>query len=156
MFIPGLVWPAPGGLRTYARESFGPWLGFVIGWMYWSSGVLTMSSEVTAAALIAHAWFVHAPLWALSLFFSAVITAINGGLVAVKEVSLSVRAGEIVSIIGPNGAGKTTIFNLISAFRSRGRSKASNVMDSSGERTLAFLGDLAQVTACTLRDSLAR
>ncbi len=69
--------PAPGGLRTYARESFGPWLGFVIGWMYWSSGVLTMSSEVTAAALIAHAWFVHAPLWALSLFFSAVITAIN-------------------------------------------------------------------------------
>jgi ABC-type branched-subunit amino acid transport system ATPase component len=37
-----------------------------------------------------------------------------GGLRAVNEVSLSVDAGEIVSVIGPNGAGKTTFFNLIS------------------------------------------
>ncbi|MBI3373705.1 MAG: ABC transporter ATP-binding protein [Betaproteobacteria bacterium] len=36
------------------------------------------------------------------------------GLVAVSEVSLSVRLGEICSVIGPNGAGKTTLFNLIS------------------------------------------
>jgi branched-chain amino acid transport system ATP-binding protein len=38
-----------------------------------------------------------------------------GGLRAVNEVSLSIRAGEIFSLIGPNGAGKTTLFNLISA-----------------------------------------
>ncbi len=35
------------------------------------------------------------------------------GFVAVNEVSLSVKKGEICSIIGPNGAGKTTLFNLI-------------------------------------------
>jgi branched-chain amino acid transport system ATP-binding protein len=37
-----------------------------------------------------------------------------GGLVAVADVSLRVRAGSLHSIIGPNGAGKTTLFNLLS------------------------------------------
>jgi branched-chain amino acid transport system permease protein len=37
-----------------------------------------------------------------------------GGLVAVKELSFSMRAGEILGLIGPNGAGKSTLFNLVS------------------------------------------
>lgn len=36
-----------------------------------------------------------------------------GGLHAVSELDLDVRAGEIVCVIGPNGAGKSTTFNLI-------------------------------------------
>ncbi len=36
-----------------------------------------------------------------------------GGLVAVNDIDLDIRSGEIVSLIGPNGAGKTTTFNLI-------------------------------------------
>jgi branched-chain amino acid transport system ATP-binding protein len=36
-----------------------------------------------------------------------------GGLVAVKELDMDVRPGEIYGLIGPNGAGKTTVFNLL-------------------------------------------
>ena len=44
------------------------------------------------------------------------VTKSFGNLVAVRDVSLQVRQGELCAIIGPNGAGKTTFFNLISGF----------------------------------------
>lgn len=37
-----------------------------------------------------------------------------GGVAAVREVSLTVEAGEILGVMGPNGSGKTTLFNLVS------------------------------------------
>jgi branched-chain amino acid transport system ATP-binding protein len=37
-----------------------------------------------------------------------------GGLLAVKELSFDVQAGEAFGVMGPNGAGKSTLLNLIS------------------------------------------
>ena len=49
-----------------------------------------------------------------------------GGLVAVSNVSLQLRTGEIHAVIGPNGAGKSTLVNLLSG----------DLLPTSGEITL--------------------
>jgi branched-chain amino acid transport system ATP-binding protein len=36
-----------------------------------------------------------------------------GGLVAVRNLNMSLSPGDLYGLIGPNGAGKTTVFNLI-------------------------------------------
>lgn len=37
-----------------------------------------------------------------------------GGVVAVRDVSLSLHEGELHCLIGPNGAGKSTFFRMLS------------------------------------------
>jgi branched-chain amino acid transport system ATP-binding protein len=52
-----------------------------------------------------------------------------GGVTALRDVSFSVREGEILGLIGPNGAGKTTLFHVLT----------SMVPGASGE--IAFRGE---------------
>jgi branched-chain amino acid transport system ATP-binding protein len=40
-----------------------------------------------------------------------------GGVAALSDANLSVRAGTVTGLIGPNGAGKTTLFNVISGLQ---------------------------------------
>ena len=42
------------------------------------------------------------------------LTVGYGSQPVLKEISLTVRPGEIVALIGPNGAGKTTLFRAVS------------------------------------------
>jgi sulfate-transporting ATPase len=39
-----------------------------------------------------------------------------GGVVALDDISLTVRPGEVVGLIGPNGAGKTTLIDAVTGF----------------------------------------
>ncbi len=58
-----------------------------------------------------------------------------GGVIAVNDVSFSVKPKEIVALIGPNGAGKSTTFNLI-----------TRVLDSSAGRITVCGTDVAGTT----------
>ena len=66
-----------------------------------------------------------------------------GGLIAVNDVSFSVRKREIVALIGPNGAGKSTMFNLITGVlhpTSGGIMLGGQRLDRLPSRAIALLG----------------
>ncbi len=74
-----------------------------------------------------------------------------GGLMAVSNVSLTVRRGELIGLIGPNGAGKTTLLNLISGLhrpsRGRIRFKGTVISDLAPHRVARLgIGRTFQVT----------
>ena len=66
-----------------------------------------------------------------------------GGLVAVNDISFTLRAGEIMGLIGPNGAGKSTTFNLITGVlkATSGRVRFQNQrLDALPAREISRLG----------------
>jgi ABC-type cobalamin/Fe3+-siderophores transport system ATPase subunit len=42
------------------------------------------------------------------------LTVHYDGAMALNDVSINVKKGELVSVVGPNGAGKTTLLKAIS------------------------------------------
>jgi putative spermidine/putrescine transport system ATP-binding protein len=51
------------------------------------------------------------------------ITHRYGGSVAVEDINLDVRAGELIALLGPSGCGKTTLLRIVAGFvaQSQGR-----------------------------------
>lgn len=93
--------PHPGSFQTYAAEAYGPFLGFLVGWVYWSGLVLAMSSEATAAALFIKSWFPALSLPLLSITIVASVTLLNllGASMLVKLES-SLAAVKILAVVG--------------------------------------------------------
>ncbi len=69
--------PVEGSWSVYAGKYLGERAGFIAGWMYWTSGVLTMGTEVVAASLLVRWWLPAAPLWVFSLIFLLLVTGLN-------------------------------------------------------------------------------
>ncbi|MGM0865511.1 MAG: amino acid permease [Bacillota bacterium] len=64
--------PEKGSFRTYAKQAYGTWAGFSIGWVYWSAEMLIMGSQLTALALFAQFWFPAVPLWMFTAGFAGI------------------------------------------------------------------------------------
>lgn len=102
MFITEMcvVNPAPGAFRVHASEIFGPWIGFVNGWMFWCSGVLGMASEVVAAATFARFWFPSVSLWVFCAIFAVVMAGINlNDLKGLSRIESVLAAGKVIALV---------------------------------------------------------
>ncbi|PYM61795.1 MAG: branched-chain amino acid ABC transporter substrate-binding protein [Candidatus Rokuibacteriota bacterium] len=63
-------------------------------------------------------WATGRPTTSRRLLEIGGLTKRFGGVAAADGISLTVDAGELISVIGPNGSGKTTLFNLITGLTS--------------------------------------
>jgi ABC-2 type transport system ATP-binding protein len=88
-----------------------------------------------------------------------------GHVHAVRDISLTVRHGEIFALLGPNGAGKTTTLEILEGFRRRDGGVAEVLGLDPGERsngrelrdrTGLVLQDIAVEPYLTVRETLAR
>ncbi|MHB1610276.1 MAG: amino acid permease [Sulfobacillus sp.] len=96
--------PTPGSFLVYTQQVLGPGWTFVSGWIFWFSSVLTMSSEVTAAALFTRLWFPGISLWIWSLAYSIVIVAVNfisvRGFGTIEGIMAGVKTLAVLAFIG--------------------------------------------------------
>jgi ABC-2 type transport system ATP-binding protein len=88
-----------------------------------------------------------------------------GQVQAVRDVSFTVRPGEIVALLGPNGAGKTTTLEILEGFRARDGGVAEVLGHDLGDRSTArelrertglVLQDIAVEPYLTVRETIAR
>lgn len=115
---------APGSFRTFAEREFGPAIGFIVGWVYWTGLVLAMSSEATAVSIFLKNWVPSLSIAVMGVLIIIGVTLLNllgadqlskleSGLAIIKLVAivgfvvvgLAVIAGAIPGI-GSIGAGE--------------------------------------------------
>jgi L-asparagine transporter-like permease len=66
--------PTVGSFSTFAARELGQGTGFVVGWLYWTGTVLSMSSEATAISLLVREWV---PDVSIALLGGSIIVAVT-------------------------------------------------------------------------------
>jgi AAT family amino acid transporter len=106
--------PQPGSFRTYAAEAYGPFLGFLVGWVYWTGLVLAMSSEATAASFFIKSWFPYLPLPLLSIGIVIAITLLNLlGASLLSKLESTLAAVKLLAILTFIGIAVALVFGLL-------------------------------------------
>lgn len=66
--------PTTGSFSTFAARELGEGTGFVVGWLYWTGTVLSMSSEAAAISILIREWF---PNVSIGILGSAIIIGVT-------------------------------------------------------------------------------
>lgn len=66
--------PTVGSFSSFAARELGDGTGFVVGWLYWTGTVLSMSSEATAISLLVREWV---PNVSIALLGGSIIVAVT-------------------------------------------------------------------------------
>ncbi|MEH7155215.1 amino acid permease [Neobacillus drentensis] len=66
--------PTAGSFSTFASQELGEGTGFVVGWLYWTGTVLSMSSEATAISILIREWV---PNISIGIVGSAIIIGVT-------------------------------------------------------------------------------
>lgn len=91
----------PGSFRTFAQRAFGPGVGFVVGWVYWTGLILAMSSEAVAVSQFLRVWI---PQFSLPLLGSVIIIGVTLanllGADRLSKLESGLAAVKLLAIIG--------------------------------------------------------
>ncbi|GMA58249.1 hypothetical protein GCM10025858_27520 [Alicyclobacillus sacchari] len=98
--------PSPGAFKTYADAYLGKFTGYMQGWTYYITSILTIASEAVASAVFARLWLPSVPVWMLAAAFALIVLAINAfgvqnfGLVesVMSVVKIAALVGFIITI----------------------------------------------------------
>ncbi|MEH7121098.1 amino acid permease [Neobacillus vireti] len=69
--------PTVGSFSNFAARELGPGFGFVVGWLYWTGTVLSMSSEATAITILLRVWFPHLSIAVFGSILIVGVTLVN-------------------------------------------------------------------------------
>lgn len=85
--------PQSGSFSYYSKKAFGNWAGFASGWVYWSSEMLIMGSQLTGISIFTKFWFPEVPIW----IFASIYTVL-GIIVVLIGVKWFERLGNLFAI----------------------------------------------------------
>lgn len=69
------------------------------------------------------------------------VTKVFGETVALWDVTLDARSGELIALHGPNGSGKSTLLRILAGLTAPTRGRVTHTTDDPGRRTrVAYLG----------------
>lgn len=113
--------PDSSSFRAFASQYVNDGTGFVVGWVYWSGMVISMSSEATAVSLLFRTWFPSVSIPILGTALIVGVTLLN--LLGAKQLShleSILSAIKIIAIIGFILLGSMLVLGLLPGSRPLG------------------------------------